>query len=118
MARTTRSMQWALVMSVVTAGVVSAARASACGGEWVPAMMEMTPQVDYRPQGVARAEKNLENGDYRAAAGAIIRMMPHIKSLKVKQSSSIVARAQRVLAVAAVRSGGQLNVAKIGRAHV
>jgi predicted Zn-dependent protease len=68
--------------------------------------------VDYRPQGVARAEKDLEQGNYRAAAGAIIRMMPHVKSLKAKKSSDIVARAQRVLAVATVRSGGQLDVGR------
>jgi predicted Zn-dependent protease len=81
-------------------------------------MMEVEPQMDYRPQGVARAEKDLEKGNYRAAAGAIIRMMPHVKSLKVKESSSIVARAQRVLAVATVRSGGELDVSRELPGHV
>jgi hypothetical protein len=75
-------------------------------------MMEAEPQIDYRPQGVARAEKDLENGNYRAAAGAIIRMMPHIKTLKAKESSSVVARAQRVLAVATARSQGELDIAR------
>jgi predicted Zn-dependent protease len=70
----------------------------------------MMDQVDYRPQGVARAERDLEQGQYSAAAGTIIRMMPHIKLLKAKESSSIVARAQRVLAVASARSGGTLNI--------
>lgn len=112
MAKQSRGFRFGLALSIVTAGLATAAESVACGGEWIPAMMELEPQVDYRPQGVARAEKDLENGNYRAAAGAIIRMMPHVKSLKAKKNASIVARAQRVLAVATVRSAGQLDVGR------
>lgn len=100
------------LLGAAMAGVtlLGANEAAACGGEWIPALEMM--QVDYRPQGVARAEKDLEKGNYRAAAGAVIRMMPHIKSLKAKSSSSIVARAQRVLAVAIARSAGTLDVGR------
>lgn len=99
-----------MLLGLATATLAGVADANACGGEWIPALEMMKPQVDYRPQGVARAEHDLERGDYRAAAGAIIRMMPHIRSLKAKDSASIVARAQRVLAVATARSGGALDV--------
>ena len=97
----------AVVMTILGGTLVGATDAAACGGEWIPEV-----EVDYRPQGVARAEKDLEKGNTMAAAGAIIRMMPHVKSLKAKSSSSIVARAQRVLAVATARSGGSLDVGR------
>jgi predicted Zn-dependent protease len=100
-------VRWAVVMTIVGGTFVGATDAAACGGEWIPEV-----EVDYRPQGVARAEKDLEQGKYTAAAGAIIRMMPHVKSLKAKDSASIVARAQRVLAVATARSGGSLDVGR------
>jgi predicted Zn-dependent protease len=100
-------VRWAVVMTILGGTLVGTTDAAACGGEWIPEM-----EVDYRPQGVARAEKDLEQGKYTAAAGAIIRMMPHVKSLKAKDSASIVARAQRVLAVATARSGGSLDVGR------
>jgi hypothetical protein len=79
--------------------------ARACGGEWYPEVM-----VDPRIHGVAQAEKKLQAGDRLAAAASVIRMMPHIKSLKGKPGS-LVARAERVLAVALSRSHGALTVA-------
>jgi hypothetical protein len=78
--------------------------AKACGGEWVPAV-----EVDYRPQGIARAEKLLDEGKDAQAAGMVIRMMPHIRGLKAEKST-LVARAQRILAVTTARSGGALKV--------
>lgn len=102
-------MRWMVVAGFVGVTLGGVTEASACGGEWIPAMEEMD-QVDYRPAGVARAEKALEQGKYASAAGAIVRMMPHIKSLKAKDSASIVARAQHVLAVATARSGGRLDI--------
>jgi cytochrome P450 len=59
---------------------------------------------------VAQAEKQLANGNRLAAAASVIRMMPHIKSLKSKPGS-LVGRAERVLAVALSRSQGALPVA-------
>jgi len=87
------------------AGSVSS-EARACGGEWVPAV-----EVDHRPEGVARAEKALIKGQHAAAAAMVIRMMPHIKTLKAK-NSTLVARAQRILAVATARNSGALPVGK------
>lgn len=79
--------------------------AKACGGEWYPEVM-----VDPRIHGVAQAEKTLQAGNRLAAAASVIRMMPHIKSLKAKPGS-LVGRAERVLAVALSRSQGALPVA-------
>jgi len=66
--------------------------------------------VDPRIHGVAQAEKQLANGNRLAAAASVIRMIPHIKSLKSKPGS-LVGRAERVLAVALSRSQGALPVA-------
>jgi hypothetical protein len=79
--------------------------ARACGGEWYPEVM-----VDPRIHGVAQAEKTLQGGNRLAAAASVIRMIPHIKSLKAKPGS-LVGRAERVLAVALSRSQGALPVA-------
>jgi len=78
--------------------------ARACGGEWYP---EVT--VDPRIQGVAQAEKALATGNRLAAAASVIRMIPHIKTLKVKPGS-LAGRAERVLAIALSRSEGKLPV--------
>jgi hypothetical protein len=79
--------------------------ARACGGEWYPVM-----QVDPRIHGVAQAEKALSNGRHLAAAASVIRMMPHIKSLKATKPGSLVGRAQRILALSLSRAGGALAV--------
>jgi len=84
---------------------VLAEDARACGGEWYPEVM-----IDPRIHGVAQAEKTLASGNRLAAAASVLRMMPHIKSLKSKPGS-LVARAERVLAVAVSRSQGALPVA-------
>jgi hypothetical protein len=80
--------------------------AVACGGAYIPYV-----EIDYRPQGVAQAEKFIQEGKYLAAAGNVIRMMPHIKDIKVKNSTGIAGRAQHVLALAIARSGGNLDIA-------
>jgi predicted Zn-dependent protease len=56
---------------------------------------------------VAQAEKALSHGNYVAAAGAVVRMMPHIKTLSGSKDP-LVQRAERVLAVAIERSSGTL----------
>jgi hypothetical protein len=94
-----------LGMAACVGITVLAQDAKACGGEWYPEVM-----VDPRIHGVAQAEKSLANGNRLAAAASVIRMMPHIKSLKSKPGS-LVARAERVLAVALSRSQGALPVA-------
>jgi hypothetical protein len=97
---------WAVAMGMC-AGLSSVApEARACGGEWYPEVM-----VDPRIHGVAQAEKALSGGNRLAAAASVIRMMPHIKTLKSKPGS-LVGRAERVLAVALSRSQGALAVAK------
>jgi hypothetical protein len=79
--------------------------AEACGGEWYPEVQMVDPRI----HGVAQAEKLLSSGNRLAAAASVIRMMPHIKTLKAKPGS-LVGRAERVLAVALSRSQGALNV--------
>ncbi|MET0795704.1 MAG: hypothetical protein ABW061_29570 [Polyangiaceae bacterium] len=85
-------------------GLLASASASACGGDWYPEV-----QIDPRIHGVAQAEKALSNGEYSAAAGFVVRMMPHIKTLSA-QRDPLVARAERVLAVSIARSGGKLDL--------
>jgi hypothetical protein len=95
---------WALAMGVGLGASALTQDASACGGEWYPEV-----SVDHRVHGVARAETALANGNRLAAAASVIRMMPHIKTLKSKPGS-LVGRAERVLAVALSRSQGALAV--------
>jgi hypothetical protein len=94
----------ALAMSAVS--FFSSASALACGGEWFPEV-----QVDPRIHGVLEAEKSVAKGNYVAAAGSVVRMMPHLKTLDAKKDP-LVARAERVLAVAIERSGGKLALAQ------
>lgn len=95
---------WALAIGICM-GTASVSRvARACGGEWYPEVM-----VDPRIHGVAQAEKALQSGKHLSAAASVLRMMPHIKTLKSKPSS-LVGRAERVLAVALSRAGGALAV--------
>jgi hypothetical protein len=93
-----------MALGVCTGVGLLAQDARACGGEWYPEVM-----IDPRIHGVAQAEKTLANGNRLAAAASVIRMMPHIKSLKSKPGS-LVARAERVLALALSRSQGALPV--------
>lgn len=93
---------WSVALGTSLGLGTLAGNARACGGEWFPEVA-----VDPRIHGVAQAEKSLANGNRLAAAASVIRMMPHIKSLKSKPGS-LVARAERVLAVALSRSQGAL----------
>jgi hypothetical protein len=96
---------WSLLMGACMGVSALTQDAKACGGEWYPEVM-----VDPRIHGVAQAEKALQSGNRLAAAASVIRMIPHIKSLKAKPGS-LVGRAERVLAVALSRSQGALPVA-------
>lgn len=78
--------------------------AEACGGGWWP-----EPDVDYRVMGVAKAEESLEKGDYQAAAGAVVRMIPHIGQYDDVTKDEIINRAMRVLAVSLSRTGGTID---------
>jgi hypothetical protein len=100
-----KHMILAFTMGASLGITVLAQDARACGGEWYPEVM-----LDPRIHGVAQAEKQLASGNRLAAAASVIRMMPHIKSLKSKPGS-LVGRAERVLAVALSRSQGALPVA-------
>lgn len=96
---------WAVAMGVCAGASLLAPDARACGGEWYPEVMVVDPLI----HGVAQAEKTLASGNRLAAAASVIRMIPHIKSLKSKPGS-LVARAERVLAVALSRNQGALPV--------
>ena len=95
---------WAIALATCVGISLQAQHARACGGEWYPETM-----VDPRIHGVAQAEKLLSSGNRLAAAASVIRMIPHIKSLKAKPGT-LVGRAERVLAVALSRSRGALPV--------
>ena len=84
--------------------LLTSASALGCGGDWYPEV-----QIDPRIHGVAEAEKSMAKGNYTAAAGSVVRMMPHLESLAIK-GDPLVARAERVLAVALTRSGGKLSL--------
>lgn len=101
----TRTLLVAVAALSATGTVVS--NANACGGEWYP-YVEIE-QIDYRPMVVGQAEKKIEDGKLQAAAGMIIRSMPHIKTLDPNKAT-IVSRAQRVLAVATIRNDGALPI--------
>jgi len=95
-----RTRSVALAMSLLT--LTASASSLACGGDWYPEV-----QVDPRIHGMQQAETSLQKGDYVAAAGAVIRMMPHIARLK-PSADPLVARGQRVLSVAIARANGTL----------
>lgn len=81
--------------------------AEACGGGWWPE----EESIDHRITGMDRAEKDLEAGKYDAAAGAVLRMIPHIAGYtELNTTDPIIHRAMRVLAVATARKNGQLDV--------
>ena len=94
----------AAVALIMKLGVVPTEKVTACGGGWWP-----TIEIDYRVAGIATAEKDLATGRYGAAAGAGIRMIPHIKGYKAAQTDPIINRSMRVLAVAVARMGGDLT---------
>ncbi len=95
-----------LLVAVAVAGGVGmvAPKAEACGGGWWPEV-----EIDYRVEGIAKAEKDLAAGNYYAAAGAVARMIPHIKNYKAATSDPIINRSMRVLALANARAGGDFN---------
>ena len=95
-----------LVLSVgMLAGIGAVSGdAGACGDEVAPA-------IDHRIMGVARAEKDLRDGKYLAAAGSVLRMMPHVRTSKPGKDP-LFARGLRTLAVAVARADGALPLEK------
>ncbi len=91
-------------LAIVTASFVAIAGkdAVACGGEWYPVI-----RVDPRIHGVAQAEKALNEGRAAAAGASVVRMIPHIRSLDGTKNA-LIARAERVLALALARNAGAL----------
>jgi hypothetical protein len=106
MTKTSRFSLRHLIVAFAVAGGMGmvAPSAEACGDGWWPEV-----EIDYRVEGIARAEKNLADGNYLASAGAVIRMIPHIRGYKSAQQDAIINRSMRVLAVAMARSGGDLT---------
>ena len=86
---------------------VPAEQVKACGGGWWPEI-----EIDHRIQGIARAEKDLAAGNYHASAGAVIRMIPHIKDYGAAPGDTIITRSMRVLAISMTRAGGDLTKIK------
>jgi len=92
----------AISMSVVS--LLTSASSLACGGDWYPEV-----QIDPRIRGVAEAEKALAKGNYVAAAGSVVRMIPHIETLG-RNRDPLIVRAERVLSVAIAREDGRLSL--------
>jgi hypothetical protein len=82
------------------------APAAACGDEWYPVY-----EVDPRIKGVDRAEDKFDDGKMLSAAGSIVRMIPHIKTLSPTRTK-LIQRAHRVLAVTVARYDGALPIGK------
>lgn len=93
-----------LAVSMSVVGLLTSANSLACGGDWYPEV-----QIDPRIRGVAEAEKSLAKGNYVAAAGSVVRMIPHIETLH-RSRDPLVLRAERVLSVAIAREGGRLSL--------
>ena len=100
------AMSLVLAAGLFAGLAVTSSDASACGGAWMEYI-----EVDHRIQGIARAQKQFNKGDVDAAAASVIRMMPHVATLKAKKSK-LVERGQRILAVALARNDGALPVEK------
>lgn len=81
--------------------------ASACGGAWIPVIEK--PKIDHRVPGVDRYEKTLDTGEHIIAAAAVLRMMPHIRTMDARKSR-LSRRAMRILALAVAREGGALPI--------
>ena len=95
------------VLFAICAGLsvsLAASTALACGGDFWPEVV-----VDHRVQGIASAEKDLAEGRHLAAAGKVIRMIPHVRGYAKATNDRIVNRSMRVLAVASAREGGDLS---------
>jgi len=108
---TTRTTMRTLALFTSLGIATAAPSALACGVGWYPEV-----QMDYRVEGIASAERDLANGRTLAAAGKVIRMIPHIKSYVGASNDTIVNRSMRVLALAAVEFTGASPEAK--RANV
>lgn len=91
-----------LALSAASFALSVGSHAVACGGEWYPVI-----RVDPRIHGVARAEKALNEGRTATAGASVVRMIPHIRSLDGTKTP-LIARAERVLALAIVRNEGGL----------
>ncbi len=111
MNRTHKLIAKSLILAAAAVGVAgtTSSQAQACGGAWVPIVEE---QIDWRVPGVARAEKQMDQGKSVDAAASVVRMMPHIKSLKMSEKKPLVNRAMRVLALSVARNDGRLDAAK------
>lgn len=94
----------ALCFVVPMAVAAQTGEAVACGGSIA---FEVDPNVLL----LSQAESNLNNGKPRAAALSVLKVFPKIKSLK-PGASHLLPRAQRILAMAVVRTDGLLTAGK------
>jgi hypothetical protein len=96
-------------LAIATAVGAWAHDADACGGGWFadPAM-----EIEWRDQGIVRAEKQLEAGKYNDAAGTVLRVIPHVANYDKATKDPVINRAMRVLALATARQNGKLDVEK------
>lgn len=76
--------------------------ARACGDVFIP-------EIDYRIQGLANAEKTMHDGKIVAAAQSIVRMFPEIRAINPGKDG-MLQRAQRTLAISLVRADGAIDL--------
>lgn len=96
-----------VAVGFVACAAVTPQNAEACGGgDW-----EFMPAVDYRPEGLDKSEKELQEGKYLPSAARVIRMFPELQRAKLGVDPKID-RAYRILALATARAGGALAVEK------
>lgn len=96
------SVLFTAALSLAASGV-GAPSAQACGNS-------VLREVDPRMRMVARAERALEDGEHTKAAVGALQAFPDIH--QTKGGTWLATRAARVLALAAVRTGGSLTVGK------
>ena len=69
----------------------------------------LIPEIDHRIQGLANAEKTMNDGKIVAAAQSIVRMFPEIRTINPGKDG-MLQRAQRTLAVSLVRTDGAIDL--------
>lgn len=99
----------ATVLMLGCLAIATAPQADACLRK-MPQIAKKKKQVDPTQRDVVAAEKALADGEHAKAAKLARRAIPGLHELPPEDAAPLAKRAQRTLAVAAVRSGGAIDV--------
>ncbi len=99
----------ATVLMLGCLAMATAPQADACLRK-KPQIAKKKQQVDPTQRDVVAAEKALANGEHAKAAKLARRAVPGLHELPPESAAPLAMRAQRTLAVAAVRSGGAIEI--------